>query len=380
MTNSFPNEQLTAFIQQEIVNHHGYLSFARFMELALYTPTLGYYMRERSPFGKSGDFITAPDISPLFAQCVANQCQPILEALDGGEIVELGAGSGHFANVLLLQLEKLDCLPNRYLIIEISPALRLHQQALFKKECPHLLPLIEWLPALPSNRMKGIIFANEVIDALPVHCFQVESDCIYERCVTWKHHQFEWCLRPPTSSILLEKTRQIAHDYDLPIGYKSEIRLTVSSWIKSLADALQQGLILLMDYGYGRPEYYRPDRSLGTLMCFHQHRQHDNPFLHVGTQDMTAHVDFTSVAETALANQLQLQGYTTQAAFLLNLGLLTLASHSSLSEVQRYQDNQAIKKLTLPSQMGEIIKAMALSKDLDLPLLGFSAYDRRQNL
>jgi SAM-dependent MidA family methyltransferase len=377
------SQTLTQFIRQEIEAAGGYISFARYMELALYTPGLGYYSAGSYKFGKQGDFVTAPEISPLFAQCVAKQCQQILTALGSGDILELGAGSGKLAGDLLCTLEQLGCLPQHYFILEISGELRARQQQWLTSTCPHLLSRVTWLDRLPEIPIKGVIFANEVMDAMPVHCFQTDDNGIQERCVTIQHDLFDWQIMPPTTPALLQQIQAIQaiqEECPLPPGYRSEINLLLSSWIQTLALTLEQGIILLSDYGYGRREYYHPDRSTGTLMCYYQHHYHSDPFKLIGLQDITAHVDFTAVAENALAANLQVAGYTTQAAFLLASGILELAQQNTLSPADEYEQNQAIKLLTLPSQLGEAIKVISLSKNFDLPLLGFSLHDRRHHL
>lgn len=366
---------MTDIIQEEIRKAGGHISFARFMELALYAPDVGYYTSHSNPFGKSGDFITAPEISPLFSRCIAQQAQQVLTALEGGNILELGAGSGIFAKDFLLELEKLKSLPQHYFIFEISPTLRKQQYQFLKTHCAHLLTRVQWLDALPST-FSGMIFANEVLDAMPVHCFRIEDNGIKERCVAWENNRFFWKITSPTSEDFIKKVSAIQQEYNLSAGYESEINLALPAWIKSLSTILEKGLILLCDYGYGRCEYYHPDRYQGTLMCYHQHRRCDDPFQFVGSQDMTAHVDFTTVVEHA---DLTLAGFTTQASFLLACGLMDLAEKNS-SAIDIYQQNQTIKTLTLPSQMGESIKVMGLSKNLTLPLIGFSLYDRRRDL
>lgn len=366
------SEKLSDLIRQDIENAGGSISFARFMELALYSPNLGYYSAGTTPFGHNGDFITAPHISPLFSRCLARQFQPLLHELH--HILEIGAGSGVFAKDVLLELEKLGNLPENYFIYEISPVLRETQKQLFQLECPHLLARIHWLEKLPQD-FTGIIFANEVLDALPVHCFQVEEEGIKERSVGFNNNEFHWILTNPIKEIL---DRLYQEEISLPVGYASEINLAAPVWIKELGHTLKKGVVLLFDYGYGRREYYHPDRTQGTLMCFHQHQQHSNPFAYIGLQDITAHVDFTAVVESAIDAGFSLAGYTTQAGFLLACGLLELVEQSSA--VEQYQTNQAIKKLTMPSQMGEIIKVMGLSKDFEVPLLGFALHDRRKDL
>jgi SAM-dependent MidA family methyltransferase len=371
---------LLRVIKEEIAAAGGYISFARFMELALYAPGLGYYSAGNYKFGKQGDFVTAPEISNLFAKCVAKQCQQILTALTSPDILELGAGSGKLAGDLLQELEQLQCLPRHYYILEISADLRAKQNIYLEKQCPQFLSRIIWLDELPCTGFKGVILANEVIDAMPVHCFYLDNNNINEYCVTLKNNNLHWLSTPPTTPALEQQLLAIQKEFTLPNHYQSEVNLLAPVWITTLSDILTEGVILLFDYGYNRREYYHPERTTGTLMCFYQHHRHTNPFELVGLQDISAHVDFTTLAESASAANASVSGYTTQAGFLLACGLMDLTQTEKLSAIEQYQQNQAIKLLTLPSQMGELIKVMALSKNIDLPLLGFSLFDRRRDL
>ncbi len=374
------SNKLTDLIRQEITASDGFISFARFMQLALYAPGLGYYSAGQHKFGKGGDFITAPEISPLFSQCIAEQCQQILNELGKGDILELGAGSGVFAKDLLLTLEKSNSLPEHYFILEVSAELRQRQQQLLTQHCPHLLTRISWLDSLPAA-LNGIIIANEVLDAMPVHCFRMDVSGIKERCVTWKDNHFVWKLTEPTTSSLTQAIELLSQEHPLPEGYESEINLMLPAWIEAITSTLNKGVILFFDYGYGRGEYYHPERKMGTLMCYYQHQRHDNPFQLIGLQDITAHVDFTNVAEHACEAGCTLAGYTTQAAFLLNCHLLELAQKTAAkTSIDEINQIQAIKKLTLPSEMGELIKVMALSKNYAKTLCGFPLPDRRRDL
>lgn len=374
------SEKLSQLIRAEMTNAGGSLSFSRFMQLALYAPGLGYYSAGNHKFGKSGDFMTAPEISPLFARCVAKQCQQILAALGGGDIIEFGAGSGVFAKDLLLELEKLNRLPEHYFILELSADLRARQTQLFSIHCPHLLPRIQWLDTLPTQPIDGIIFANEVLDAMPVDCFVFNDNTLTERSVIWGNNQFSWQNTAPNPELTLG-VKTIQDECDLGENYQSEINLMLPAWIKSVTQCLHRGLILLIDYGYGRREYYHPDRSKGTLSCFYQHYQHNDPLILPGLQDITAHVDFTSLAESAANAGLNIAGFTSQAAFLLACGLISLADEVlNLSEAEKFTQNQAIKTLTLPSEMGDVIKVMGLLKNLETELVGFSLLDRRRDL
>jgi SAM-dependent MidA family methyltransferase len=367
------SEKLTHLIRQEI-DASGPLHFSRFMELALYAPGLGYYSAGSHKIGKGGDFITAPEITPLFAQCVAQQCEPFLTS--SSDFLEIGAGSGAFAVDLLTALEKKQRLPQRYLILEVSGELRQRQQALLAKACPHLASRIHWLDTLPTA-FKGIIFANEVLDAMPVDCFLIESQKLYERLVTIEKEHFTWCLGEPSTE-LTARIQHLETSVSFPERYTSEINLRLPAWIHSLADILEEGALLFIDYGYGRREYYYPAREYGTLTCFFQHRKSNNPFENIGLQDITTHVDFTLLAEQGITAGFDLCGFTTQASFLLANDLLQLAESVTKDPIQQYNQAQAIKTLTLPTEMGDRVKVMGFSKKSDFALN--SIQDRRRDL
>ncbi|HVY53525.1 MAG TPA: SAM-dependent methyltransferase, partial [Gammaproteobacteria bacterium] len=371
-------EAVKDHIRMEIQKAGGLISFARFMELSLYAPGLGYYSAGCHKLGKSGDFITAPEISPLFGKCVAHQFADILQALPNGDILELGAGSGVFAKDVITELAQLKNLPSHYFILETSAELRRRQQELLKAECPYYFSKIVWLDRLPQA-FHGIIFANEVLDALPTHCFQIQDKKVLERCVAIKDNDFTWTAKEPLTVELAHKAESIAKEFNLLDGYHSEINLLIPHWIASLANTLNQGVIIFFDYGYSRKEFYHHDRSNGTLRCYFQHRCHDDPFIFCGLQDITASVDFTSLVEDALDARLQLSGYTTQSAFLLATGIAQFAEAPPFS-MQHYQQNQAMKLLMLPSEMGTAVKAVAFTKQWDNPLRGFSLFDKRHEL
>lgn len=370
---------LTDIISQEIKNSGNVMSFARFMQLALYAPELGYYNASRHILGPQGDFVTAPEISPLFASCLAKQCQQILSSLSNSSILEIGAGSGILAKNLILELQRNNSLPKNYFIWEISEALRIQQQQLLKTHCPNYYSQIIWLTELSTDTFSGVIIANEVIDALPFHCFVKTAAGMRERAVTLINNQFSWIEISPLSPTLSEKLQILDNEFHFTPGYTSEINLAVETWLASLANTLDKGIILLFDYGYGRREYYRPDRNMGTLMCFQQHAKHDNPLLSPGQQDITAHVDFTRVIENAENNSLQLKGFTTQAAFLMATGILEPAD-SAMAPLDQYQQAQGIKTLLLPGEMGEIVKVMALGKNFADSLIGFTMSNRGRDL
>ncbi len=363
------SDRLSEYIKAEIEANSGLISFARFMEMALYQPGLGYYSAGKYKFGKSGDYVTAPEISSLFAATLANFCEQVLHEIPKASILEVGAGSGRFAKDLLLELEKRASLPEKYYILEVSADLRLRQAEMFSSHCPQILSRIQWLESLDNVHIRGIILGNEVLDALPVHLFRIENDVIKERMVAWGKDHFVLQFGKPLTPGLKEKVSTLVEEYALPSHYESELHLMLPALIDTFARCLSEGVMLFIDYGYGRREYYHPDRSMGTLMCYYRHHRHDDPLFFPGLQDMTAHVDFTSLAEN---NLLDLLGFTTQAGFLLSSGILT----KELSIKER----DALKTFILPSRMGEIMKVIALGKNFNEKLLGFQFQDRRRDL
>lgn len=363
---------LTQHILDDIKYHHGALSFSSFMRHALYHPTLGFYNAPSFAIGEKGSFTTAPELSPLFAQCFATQIAPLMQQLPEQNLLELGAGSGRFAKDLLLALEAAAALPTHYYILEISPSLRAQQKMLLAQKCPHLLERIIWLEQLPDAFI-GVMIANEVLDAIPFDCFEVQEGETRERVVVEKNGAFAWDVQKPLSTHL---------SFALPDGYRSEINTESALLVKQMGNALQQGVIFLADYGYGEREYYHPERRFGTLTCFYQHQKNDDPLSRVGLQDITAHVDFTRVAETAVSAGLSLLGFTTQASFLLANGFLEKAAlyEIHLSEADRVNFHRAMKTLLLPTEMGDVIKIMGLGKGVDFSPTTFQLQDRRRDL
>jgi len=370
------SQRLTELIRAEIARAGGAISFARFMELALYAPELGYYSAGKHKFGAAGDFVTAPELGPVFAQCLARQCAQILGALPQGEILEAGAGSGALAVQLLLELERLGQLPVRYLILEISGSLRARQQALFADQAAHLSERVHWLDSLPPAGFRGIVLGNELLDAMPAECFRVGSDGIVQLQVGWEENHFAWC-EAPANDALCERVTALG----LPEGYVSEIGFAAEGWVRSVADILEQGVLLLVDYGFPRTEFYHPQRASGTLMCHYRHRAHPDPLILVGLQDITVHIDFTAVAKAGTEAGLSLLGYTSQALFLLGCGLEDVATRVDPTDVRVHlQFTNEVKKLTLPHEMGELFKVIALGRNVDAPLAGFRLQDRRGRL
>jgi SAM-dependent MidA family methyltransferase len=347
------------------------------MSLALYAPGLGYYSAGARKFGSAGDFVTAPELTPLFGQAIAAQAVQVLRAC-GGDVLELGAGSGRLAVDLLLELERRDCLPGRYRILEVSADLRQRQQALIGAEAAHLLERVRWLDALPE-RFSGFLVANEVLDALPVHLVRWRDGAVWERGVVLDSdgRGFAWDERELTAGVLFDAARQ------LPVAdgdYLSEICLAAPALVHSLAERLERGMLLFLDYGFPRAEYYHLDRNRGTLMCHYRHRAFDEPFYLPGLVDITAHVDFTAIADAALEAGMDVFGYANQAHFLLNCGLLERLGESEVGSLDYLKRTSAVHKLIQPSEMGELFKVVALGKGMESPPLGFERGDKRHTL
>lgn len=375
--------RLQAAMRSAIEAAGGAISFARFMQMALYQPGLGYYSAGARKFGAAGDFVTAPELSPLFSRCLARQCRQVLAEIGGGDILEFGAGTGVMAAELLLELERLDTLPGQYLILELSPDLRQRQHHTLARRAPHLLQRVSWLDALPHAGLQGVILANEVVDAMPVHLVRFLEDDVAERYVAWNGRAFEWREHAPQADLqqavdlLLD---ELGTEVFCP-GYLSEINLAQRGWINSLSGVLQTGAALIIDYGFPRHEYYHPDRTTGTLMCHYRHRAHGDPLILAGLQDITAHVDFTALATAAQRAGLDVLGYTSQAQFLLATGLTEMVAQLDPDDTRHYlQFTQQVKKLTLPNEMGELFKVLALGRGLSERLQGFVLQDRRQRL
>ena len=367
--------RLVEFIRCEIAASGGWISFARYMELALYAPGLGYYTAGAHKIGVAGDFITAPEISPMFGRTVARQATEIM-ACSAPHILELGAGSGTLAADMLAELEKLGSLPESYSILEVSADLRARQQGLMRERLPHLLDHVHWLDALPE-KFSGAIIANEVLDALPVHLVHWRDSSLTERGVGVSDNNFIWQERAISNAALLEAVQKIK----VPDDYVSEIGLAARGLINSLAQRLQQGALLFIDYGFGTREFYHPQRSRGTLMCHYRHHAHDDPFFLPGLQDITAHVNFTDIAECGIDAGLELMGYTSQAFFLINCGITELLQDTSPENLRDYLPLSAqLQKLTSPAEMGELFKVIALGRNMADPLCGFVRGDLARSL
>lgn len=371
------SNRLIESIRAELTQSGGRMPFDRFMELALYAPGLGYYTAGARKFGEAGDFVTAPEISPLFARCLARQCRELLAELAGGDLLEVGAGTGVLAADLLLELEALQMLPERYLILELSPDLQQRQRETLALRAAHLMDRVQWLDAMPEPGFSGVVIANELLDAMPVSCFTVAESGVQEGFVRWSGEGFErYWDEPVTPGLKHAVTALQAALGSFSVGYESELNLRADSWLRSLAQRVERGALLLIDYGYPAAEYYHPQRSMGTLMCHYRHRAHDAPLILPGLQDITAHVDFSSIARTGRDAGLELKGYTTQAHFLLGCGLDLLLMESDPNEIESHITlMQAVKRLTMPTEMGERFKVIALSKGIGSSLMGFSLRD-----
>ena len=379
------SERLTQRVKQTIQSCD-WISFAEFMQCALYEPGLGYYVSGSRKLGAEGDFITAPEISSSFSQCLALQCQQVFDALDTPSILEFGAGSGIMAADILLTLEKNQQLPQHYYILEVSPDLQERQLQTLQAKCPHLLSLVSWLSELPKA-FEGVVLANEVLDAMPVHCFEVQDEKFYEKGVIVLEDQFTW---KTEKNIVLNVgaappcppgfKRATTGGLPLQDGYSSEICFAIKPWIEALYVSMKRGVVLLIDYGFPEREYYHSERDQGTLMCHYRHHAHTDPFIYLGLQDITAHVDFTAVARAADHCGFSVLGYTNQANFLMSLGILSNTDNELLNTRQHYSHAQAIKKLLLPSEMGELFKVIALSKKIEIPLRGFQLKNDIQKL
>lgn len=362
--------QLAGRIADVIRAAGGWIGFDRYMELALYEPGLGYYSGGSTKFGGAGDFVTAPEISPLFGRTLARQVAQIVNATRG-EVLELGAGTGRLVVDLLRELERIDNLPKRYSILEVSGELRRRQRDLIAAKLPHLLERVVWLDTLPPA-IDGVVVANEVLDAIPVNLVHWRDDGIFERGVERQGQSFGWADRPMAPGPLDEAARALPIDPP----FMTEIGVRGGALISSLAESLQHGVMLIIDYGFGSTEFHHPQRSRGTLMCHYRHHAHDDPFFLPGLQDITAHVDFTAVAEAGVMGGLEVLGYTTQSRFLINCGITDLLSAENPEDAGRYlpQSSQALRLLS-PAEMGELFKVLALGRRVEEPLLGFPTGD-----
>lgn len=372
------SEALGRRIRDAIAAAGGTIPFRQYMTMALYEPGLGYYSAGAAKFGAAGDFVTAPEISALFAACLARQVGQILDDLGGGEVLEFGAGTGRLARDLLLELERLGALPAAYLILEVSADLRERQRQLLAGLPPALAGRVRWLDALPGE-FAGVALANEVLDAIPVTLLRKEGVRGWsELHVGLAAGGFCWEATPLTAgTALADYIDSIEREYGpLPPGYTTEVCMELRPWFEALAAAMNRGAALIIDYGYSRREYYHPDRTAGTLLCHYRQRAHADPLVYTGLQDVTASVDFTAAAEAAQDAGFAVAGYTTQARFLLSLGLLDLVGERAAADRRREVElAQQVRRLSLPAEMGERFKVLALLRGVVTGLQGFRAGD-----
>ncbi|MCI0401731.1 MAG: SAM-dependent methyltransferase [Gammaproteobacteria bacterium] len=376
------SKRLVRVIRDEMDANGGAISFARFMEMALYEPGLGYYSAGSEKFGCQGDFVTAPLVSSLFSRCLARQCQQVLEFLGGGDILELGAGSGVMAADILLELESANCLPEHYFILDVSADLRVRQEQMILMRASHLLGQVCWIDSLPRGPLTGVILGVELLDALPVHRLRVDSAGLQELYVCVTAERLTWLAEAAEPALARAFEGHLGGLLQhLPDGYATEFNRALPLWLEAIAKVLSAGLMLFVDYGYPRREYYHPERADGTLLCHYRHRAHSDPLRLVGLQDITASVDFSAVAESAVAVGLDVRGFTTQVHFLLGCGLDELLEMADPSKTREFMElTRQAKQLTLPSEMGERFKVMALARNCDTPLRGFEVKDHRAKL
>jgi len=375
------SERLVQRIRDAIEAAGGWISFERFMEMALYEPGLGYYSAGAVKLGSAGDFVTAPEISPLFSRCLANQCIEVLDAVSAGHILELGAGSGVMAADVLSELDRQQKAPERYFILEVSADLRERQRTLLQQRLPHLVDRIEWLDQLPQD-FRGVLLANEVLDALPVERFRIRGLQVNQLGVTWQLGRLDWS-EVHANAALESAVREIEFNLGEPFadGYTSELNLRLQPWIAGVAESMREGVAFFIDYGLPRRQYYAASRSEGTMLCHFRHRFHDDPLINVGVQDIGAWVDFTAVAEAAAAAGMGVAGYTTQAHFLIGNGIEQFLAPKDDEELAaRLQLARQAMLLTLPGEMGERFKVIGLSKGVNRPLRGFSVRDLAASL
>jgi len=376
----------------ELADDSGILSFAEYMEAVLYEPGLGYYSAGLHKLGESGDFITAPELGTLFAGALARQVAQVGQALseEGAQpahghwgLLEIGAGTGKLAADLLLALDAAgEPVPEHYRILERSADLRAVQARTLQQRAPALAHRVSWIEQPPRDPWRGVLIANEVIDALAVERFRISGQAVMQLCVQVSDGGLEWTERPaPQALAAAVQKLQKGLPGPLPEGYTSELCMSMPPWIEDISRQLEQGLALFIDYGYPRQEYYRAERDAGTLVCQYRHRAHFDPLVYPGLQDISAFVDFTALAEAADAAGLEVSGYSTQGLFLIGCGLESLARDlPDLPPVQRQALAHEMRELTLPGAMGEKFQCMGLTRGLDLPLLGFTLRDLRGRL
>lgn len=380
-TSAAHSERVAAYIRQHIEDDGGSISFAEFMHHALYAPGLGYYTAGSTKFGEAGDFVTAPEISTVFGRVLARQCAEVLGQMESRTVLEYGAGSGKLAVDMLRALAEMEALPESYLILEVSPDLCERQETYINQQAPDLARLVSWLD-MPPDAMSGVIVANEVLDSFPVERFVRRDAGVMQLRVTAVDDGFGW-REAAAPEKLREKVERIERDLGrrLPDGYTSEVCLAVSPWIGGMASVLRRGVAFLLDYGITRREYFAPDRDSGWLRCHYRHHAHNDPLVLPGIQDLTAWVDFTDVATIASHAGFDIAGYALQAGFLMEGGLeQEMRDFGALPLEEQIELSGQVKKLTLPGEMGEHFKCLALSKGSVEAPSAFDQADRTHTL
>ena len=371
------SQRVSAFLHARIQEQGGWVPFSQWMHEVLYAPGLGYYAAGSVKLAQantlSGDFVTAPQLTPLFGYTLARQVVEVLQQANSTDILEFGAGSGALAHSVLTALDTQGLSAN-YFILEVSAELKARQQQLLAPWGDRVV----WLSRTPAS-FTGCILANEVLDAMPVELFvwSEDEDQVLQRGVISDGEGFQFQDRAAPAA--LEQAVRTRMPY-LP-GYRSEINLQAEAWVRDLGTWLAKGAALLIDYGFPRHEFFHPQRQRGTLMCHVQHRAHDDVFLAPGLQDITAHVDFTAIADAALSAKLEVLGYTSQARFLINSGMPELLYGLDQTDTKQLAyTHGAVQKLLSEAEMGELFKVMALSRGLTQILSGFSRSDRSAQL
>lgn len=377
--------RLRDYIVGQIKANGGAISFADYMHHTLYAQGLGYYSAGQRKFGVGGDFVTAPEISSLFSVCVAGFISTVLAEMGGGDVLEVGPGSGVMARDMGSYWHDQLLQPAHYFMLEVSPDLRHRQRVLLGEQVPDWAPRVHWLDDLPRRGFRGVVIANEVLDAMPVHLFVERDGAIYERYVRYHDSGFGWEDALLKAGPVWERIQSVAPHWrasvPCPPEYQSEVNLAMEAWLTRAAEMLDQGVLLIFDYGYTQREYYHAQRAMGTLMCYYRHRAHPDPLKYPGLQDITASVDFSALAHAAVRSGLDVLGFTTQAHFLLATGLGDqLVQDDISSDTRRWQRAQQAKKLLMPGEMGELVKVLVLGKNvsLDNPIL--CTFDLRHKL
>ena len=378
------SERLVALIKEQIAAAGGAVPFSRYMELALYAPGLGYYSAGARKFGAEGDFVTSPELGPTFAECVAEAAIEVFSQLGAdADFFEIGGGSGAFAEAALTHLAARDRLPRHYLILEPSADLRERQHERLHAALPaEVYRRVRWLNGPPQSAWRGLLFANEVLDALPTPRFAMHGGEVYEEYVAVAADGRMMRADQPADALLHAAVRHVERDIGAPFpeGYRSELLPQLPYWVQAVGGLLKDGAMLFVDYGYPRREYYLPERADGTLVCHHRHRAHGDPFHLPGLTDITAFVDFTALAEAGVGAGFDLAGYCAQASFLINCGLPErLAAIEGIADpVERHRRHNEVKRLTLPGEMGERFQAMAFQRGVDIrPLFARGDLSRR---